>query len=543
MDEALLSTSVVPTAMLPSFIQGQTFFLLALALLLLSFIPYLPSSLLLAIATLLLTSLATRILTGRNTHSTFSPKGDGSRTVPLVPYWTPFLGHAPFMAYDATGFLRRLRETYTRGIFGLHFLGKTYHVVYAPELVDAVFEKDGVDGEEITRRRLINVFGFPTREIDKYDAAQAELTACYHAHLFPEGDLRAVSVAAENLERNLHDFVTGSESMVDQTQWERASRAEVGKDSRGAKVVEASLFPLVRDFTAHVATPSLMGSDFLENYPNFFDELWTLNQGFWLLAAGLPRWTPIPSLTRAHIARRNLLRMLSAFHAAMEKEADGKDPGPEWQYLESVQGLVRARLLVYRKHGFSIAARAAIELSLLRAANTKSNALIFWMVTRIYADKALLELIREEIAPYMHAVQAKKEFEFVDELPVFDKWDVESLIANCPLLSSCYVECLRLDTVSWSFRIAKQDLTLQANAKDAQAWSIKKGEYVLAAHSLHSTDPAYFKDPFEWRGDRHVKILGDGSADLRRADAVVSSAGSYGKFSSSFFHVKMLIQV
>nr|POE56792.1 cholesterol 7-alpha-monooxygenase [Quercus suber] len=420
----------------------------------------------------------------------------------------------------------------------MHAFGKqsarTHDVVYAPELVAAVAVADAderVDADEVTRNLLVDVFGFPAREMGKYDVARAELKACDEAH-GPRD--RRDSRAVGDLKRSLHEFVTGNESVVDQMQWERASRAEVVKDSSGEKVVEASLLPLVRDFSAHVATPSLIGSDFLQNYPDFFYELRTFELGFWLLAAGLPRWTPIPSLTRAHIARRNLIRMLSAFHMAMEKEVDGEDPGPDWQYLESVHELVKARLVVYRKHGFSITARAAMELALLKAANTDANKLNYWLVNRIYADKVLLELIREEIAPYAHVVRPKREFEFVEEPPVFDRWDVDGLVAKCPLLKSCYIECLRLDIASLSSWIIKRDFRLRADVKDGPAWSMKQGDYMHVAHSLHNTDPEYFNDPLLWRADRHSKISEKDSDGFGLAVADMRSARADGKSSCDF---------
>lgn len=137
--------------------------------------------------------------------------------------------------------------------------------------------------------------------------------------------------------------------------------------------------------------------------------------------------------------------------------------------------------------------------------------LVFWMLNRIYSDKALLEMVRKEMAPYVQAIQPKSDLP-IPESPQLETFDVEGLSANCPLLKSCYVECLRVDTASWSFKQVKQDFVLQSREKGAQGWLMRKGEYAHAAHN--NTDPAYFDDPLVWKADRHVK----GEGDEKRAD-------------------------
>lgn len=259
-----------------------------------------------------------------------------------------------------------------------------------------------------------------------------------------------------------------------------------------------------------------MGTNFVTNFPTLFEDLWVLDRGFLLLATGLPRWVPIPILTRAHIARQRLLSSLGEFHSAMEKEANGEDPGSDWRDLEDVSPLVKARTLAYRNHGLSIRARAVLDESLVWAMNANANPLIFWMINRIYADKALLAMLREEIAPYVRAVQPKQDFP-IPEPPHIEDFDVEGLSVNCPLLKSCYIECLRLDTSIWSLKVVKQDFVLQGRERDSPGWLLRKGEFAHAAHDLHNTDPNYFEDPSVWKPDRHVKYSDEGkpvSADM-----------------------------
>ncbi|KAG9670074.1 cytochrome P450, partial [Aureobasidium melanogenum] len=305
--------------------------------------------------------------------------------------------------------------------------------------------------------------------------------------------------------RNIANLVTFSESRVDQVGWERTSNAETVIKPNGEQVVEASMMHLVRDFVAANANPSLIGSDFVDNNPEFFLDLWDVDKGFKWLATGLPAWLPIPQIWRAKIARSRSLNAVLAFEEAMEKAANGENPGQEWQYLENVGPVLAERLKLYRQLNFTMEERAALDLCLLWAMNANANMLVFWMLNHIYADKKILSSLREEIAPFVHAVQPKQLFG-VPEPPRIDTFDHEALASKCPLLKSCYVESLRLDAATWSFRVMQENLVLPASReKDAEKFFLKRGTYTHIAHSIHHTDPAYFDDPHVWRADRHIK--------------------------------------
>ena len=470
--------------------------------------------------------LLTRIISSRNASSKTVAE-NGARTVPAVPYWIPLLGHLPSMGIDADGFVKSLRHRYSQGIFALNFGGATHNVMYTPGLATALLNQkiDNADSEDVSKRILQHIFGFPSNEIGLYEKAHPEIMTCYKPLLSDPGLSGMVERTVRKIKENVLSFVSFSSSLVDQTQWERKSSVKITSDKAGEQVVEASLLPLIRDFCAQSANASLMGSNFLANYPDFFDDIWTVDRGFLLLAAGLPQWLPIPVITRAHIARKNILEKVTAFHEAMDKEANGQDPGPDWRDLEDVGPVTKARMLVYRKYGFSIRSRAAIEHSLMWAANANSNTLVFWMLNRIYADPALLSRLREEIATYVKAVQPKQDFP-VPEPPRIDVFNADGLCTNCPLLKSCYIESLRLDAASWSFKVVKQDFILQSREKEAHQWMLRKGDYAHAAHDLHNTDPNYFENPLVWKADRHVRYETKGES----SSVDMGSIRPYGMF-------------
>lgn len=226
------------------------------------------------------------------------------------------------------------------------------------------------------------------------------------------------------------------------------------------------------------------------------------------LATGLPRWFPFPPLTTAHLARRRMFQALRSFAQAMEASKNNHDAGVEWHNLDDVSALIDSRTDMYRRYGFTIEARAAFECSLLWAMNANANPLIFWMLNHVYADKDLLAKLREEVAPYVHAIQPKQAFG-IPEPPRLEAVDQEGLLAHCPLLKSCYIETLRVDTAIYGLRVMKKDFVLQGRDKTAEKFLLTKGSYAHVANDMHHKDPKYFKDAEKWQADRHVVYVDD----------------------------------
>ncbi|KAK3053931.1 hypothetical protein LTR09_005211 [Extremus antarcticus] len=461
------------------------------------------------VLSLIVVILTTRLITSITSSSTrkTSPR-NGPQAVPGVPYSLPYLGHLPSMAWDSTNFIRSMTFQHTGGIFALHLFGKKHNIVSSSRLTAALLSQSSsnVSYEPIHRKLLINVFGMPpsasARKI--WEPALPDISACYKNLLTDPSLPEMINQTVKTLRQNIGTLVSGAESPVDQQLWERSSNISTTKDPQGEEVVEASLFPLIRDFVARTTTATLMGSTFTENFEGLWDDLWMLDHSYWLLALGLPRWIPVPGLMKAHITRKRLLEMMEQFHEALEREAKGEDVGQEWSGLEDVSTLVKERVKVYRKYGMNSRQRAACELGMVWQANANTGSLVFWILNHIYADRDLLTKVREEIKPFVLAVQPKQEFAFPEPSRV-EKMDVERLCRQCPLLESCYVESLRLDSASWSLREVKQDFVLKSEEKEARGWQLRKGEYVHAAHDLHSTDAKCFGDPMVWKADRHIR--------------------------------------
>jgi hypothetical protein len=76
----------------------------------------------------------------------------------------------------------------------------------------------------------------------------------------------AIAITVRRIEERTPNLVSFAGSVVDQTVWERAAHLEIVPSS--GPTVEASLFPLVRNFVGDLACEVLMGRNFMEVRPS-----------------------------------------------------------------------------------------------------------------------------------------------------------------------------------------------------------------------------------------------------------------------------------
>jgi len=487
--------------------------------------------LILLAAGLLVFVFATRLISGLS--SQYKKNANGVNTVPMAPYWVPLIGHIPHMLIFSESFFAWTRKVYDKGIFSVNLVGTTHNIIYKPGL-SSVFmnlKTDIADAEHVSKQIMLSNFGFPKAETNKYDNALHDTLACYKHLMSNPGLSDMVTKTINAVSANINNLVSFSKSAIDQPLWERSGSTRLVKNQNGEEVVEASLLPLLKDFIAFTANGALVGSDFMHNYSGYWQELWTMDKAFMYLATGLPRWFPLPVLTRGHIALRNMMRAMTSLEVALQKQENGEDPGSDWANLEDVSAVVKNRQDIYRRYGFSMKARASFEVALVWAMNANANPAVFWLLNHIYADKELLEDLRKEVASYVHIAQPKHEFP-IPEMPRLEDVDLEGLEQNCPLLKSSYIETLRLDVAPWSFKIVNQDFLLSSREKDAEKFWVEKGTFAHIAHELHNKDPAYWDHPMIWRADRHIKWEpSETKPGEKVAKADMGTIRSYGKSS------------
>ncbi|KAI9850699.1 MAG: hypothetical protein M1838_005263 [Thelocarpon superellum] len=474
---------------------------------------------------------------------------DGAEDVPMLPTWLPGLGHLLSLIYDQDGFLRKARDDTVHGAFGLNLGGMPHSMVFSPALIKGVLQQRAsvVDFESIMWMISQRFFGGQSRVKDKILAAYPpQLDLIGAAFLRPPGLTRMVATTVARMEENIPNMLSFMASPVDQSPWERISRPALRKNADGQAVMEVDLCALLREFMGCMATPTLMGQTFLDNFPNVLQDLYTFDAGFYWLLTGLPRWLPIPPLTRAHLARKRVLNAVTAYDRAMDQIAGGEEPDSIWRnMMGDISDFMTQRQAIWRSHGLSAEDRAHSDMSFLWAMNVNANVLCVWMILRILSTPHLVQRVRVETAPYV-VVTHDPPIHGMSSPPRVTISD-EGLATKCPLFKACYLETLRLDSAPWSIKHVTKDFTITENEGEvrrsptftgaplsskkleaeaekkrggerekAKSYVIKAATNVLIPHDLLQSDMRYYAEPEEFQPQRFLVF----------AEAAVSSAST-----------------
>lgn len=411
-------------------------------------------------------------------------------------------------------------------VFSLYIGGTTHNMVCSPSMAKTLFNYRGATFDSFANYVLAKVFGDkgPIRNMNPDDRK-----ATHNAinMLMREPYVTDISSAAvRRIQNETPNLVSFSHSVVDQYDWERPSNVVV-IDGCSRPTCEANLFALIRNFVAHITTSVLMGTAFVEAYPNLLEDLWKFDNEFNALLMGAPRWLPSPGISAAYAARHRLIRLFEIFHKAFAAFEEDRDPGFEFRDLDDVSEPMKERMRSWKKAGFAPSASAPGDFVILWAMNVNSSNVVFWNLFHILADPTLLTRVREEIAPYVKVTRATPEetgLPFAE--PPRISINLDGLLNSCPLLKATYYETMRMDTAPFSYRELTADLTLTESVEDAaldglsepRTYSFRKGEYIAIPHGVHNKDPRYFPDPEKFDPRRFILTdpdTGKESADMR----------------------------
>ncbi|KAK1846880.1 hypothetical protein CCHR01_10512 [Colletotrichum chrysophilum] len=471
------------------------------------------------LTSVILLLITTRLITGHTSHRTaiHRVESDGARHPEPVPYWIPYLGHIPNFILSGGKFLPSLRDKYPSGAVTIKILGTKHVFIFRHSLGTSLLSKpDSIAGGEWLRLRILSkAFEYPQAELPDYLEVASEWHDIFAKLVSGSGLDQLVSRTSKNLTANINRFVTFHADEVEQSPWEQTAKTRLLSSSH-PPTVSTSLSDLVRLFVSHTANESLVGADFIENFPHFWDQLWEFNETWQLLVLGLPPWVGYkwPKLARAMRAQSEMLQSVREFHVALDDYFHGVDPGPRWTRLGGdengkggVSELIWARMPLYLKRGWSIDARASNELGLIWAMNINGNMLIFWMLYRIASDPSLQAKIRCEVAKFVDLPT-----ETPDHGPTQSEStsiNIEGLMSQCPLLKASYIESLRIDSSMWTFKKAKSSFIVTARESKGtveERFRIPQGAYAYLAEELISMDPNLFPEPTRWRPQRHIVL-------------------------------------
>ncbi len=260
------------------------------------------------------------------------------------------------------------RRNSPSGIFALKLFGTKYNMVWTPSLIEAVFNIDHASLNSIEPRwtLLRTVFGADGRGKDEYVHLYSNDQVCLANALRSRGTTNSSQTTQTTLhaiQQHAPNLLSFAERPIDQNPWEQNANPVLHNSS----LVETSLFELISRFVAHVSLPAVVGTEFLEIHPTTVEDLWDLDGGFKWLRWGFSRIWGIPSLTRAHIARRRLLAALQSFHKAADAVSNGDEAKQPWREISDLSELMKERRRIWKRFQTSPGVRAACDLKLLWA--------------------------------------------------------------------------------------------------------------------------------------------------------------------------------
>ncbi|KAG9247871.1 cytochrome P450 [Calycina marina] len=453
----------------------------------------------------ILVIIATRIFSGYASRKA-SNYSDSVNTVPMIPYWIPFVGHGWQFLMDPVRLLREARSQTQHGIYALNLGSKTYNVIYDPAMVKAALQQkeSTLQLTPMALSLVVKVFGVPKQALPKYEAAWDEFVALSN-YLLKEPHLsNMLKVTARSVENMVPKMISFTDREIDLQPWERHGRANFVSENE----MEVDLMAMLRDLLGHAAVAGVFGKSLLEKYPNILHDVYELETGMIYFAMGVPAWIPFPGVVGPHLARRRLWTAMDEFQRALDADFAG-NPDPMWGDLDDVSEFIMERHKVYQKYNIEVKERA--DLTVLWALLINSNLLVYWHLLHILATPGLVDRLRTEIAPF---TQVAKPFSIgsFSEAPKLNL-DHEGLAKKCPLFKSTYLEALRMCDQPWSIRTVASDLVLStSNTSDtASSFKIHKGDFIKIPHELHMHNPVYFPDPSSFNPERFLVRADDGS--------------------------------
>lgn len=448
--------------------------------------------------------IATRLLSG---HPSEKIDGKDAKSVWMLPYWVPVVGHGFQFLVDPIKLMRNLRDKSAHGIFALNLGTTTHNIITDPTLVKGVMQQkeSSVQLFPIAWNICEKFFGLPKRSKATYVRIWKPLSS-YSNYLMKEPYLsKMLQGTIRALEENIPQMITFAEGEIDLQPWERWAKASYISGSE----TEIDLMSLMRDMMGHASVPGLFGHGLMEKYPDLLHDIYDMDSGFLYFLMGLPQWTPWPSVNRAHQARQRLWRALDDHQRALDATVDGKHVDSTWGDLDDVSEFIWKRNAMFRESGLEIKERG--DISILWALVVNANLLVYWHILHILAAPGLAQRIRAEIAPYAK-VSRPISIGKISAAPTL-KLSHSGLAENCPLFKSTYLEALRVSDQPWSVRQTATDVVISGEngAADSAAFVIRKGEYITIPHDLHMKDPKYFKDPEKFEPERFLVHNTDGT--------------------------------
>ncbi|KAI5923403.1 cytochrome P450 [Camillea tinctor] len=378
----------------------------------------------------------------------------------------PYVGHLLGMVFQGGRYVKNLgiRNRHLP-IFTLPMPGSRLYIVTEPSLAASVQRASrALSFTPIIPPATERVLGLdaPTMDIVRQNLDPgpgdqrgflADIQDMVYAWLGPGPYLSELTLsAAQELQREITSSPSPASSPTDLLVWTRHLVTPAT-----ARYLYGPCNPLARD-------PSLEGA------------FWDFDHGIGGLLTGV---LPSPTARRARAGRERLAAALATYLEA-------------GRHITAASPIVRERVRIAQRHGWTLRATARSELSFLFAAVVNATTTTFWMLAHVFADASLLAAVRGEVeavlVPDGGREQAQASHGAEAQGNTF-RLSIALLRDRCPLLVAVYRECLRLGSDNCSTRVVVGGEHADG-ALLAGRYFLRKGAVVQIAGGVIHADPA-----------------------------------------------------
>lgn len=399
------------------------------------------------------------------------------------------------------------------------------------QLTDTSVPVSSIASDDLRSRRFFaNRYVSSTKEAQNSSAGRTSLV-----------DASAIRKLKQLLVVHSYNFISPSQSWVDQAQWERGAQVDIIQD-KPVLTVSASLIRLTREFCAHVIFSSFLSTSFVEANSGFVADFFQFSLSYNTFMIGLPYWIA-PGLGPPALAREKCLLALDSLVEAIYAEIDGNSmtgTGAGMLYdLDHVHEVVWDVVKQSRMGGSSGRQVRKCSCEILEAiwtATFKSVNVIVWVLMHLFEKEsengAVLEQVRTEIKKVVKAVKPAPSglpFEDPPRLEFAGQVGHEELEKQCPTLYGAILEVLRLETEPEAYLMVDKDFILTADATPdptstkkpallsnvVERTQLVRGDCIYAAYGAVYRDASYWDRPRRFAPKRYASADGATTTQAR----------------------------
>lgn len=242
---------------------------------------------------------------------------------------------------------------------------------------------------------------------------------------------------------------------------------ELSKEPKG-KTLTVPLYAFFKKAMATGSMTSVIGSEMYKLNPDFNETYWNYDDAFLMMAIGMPKFL----YWKGHAARNRMLAATKKWIKSAWKNTDRESPQEDWEPHFGSR-FIRQLAENMADVGISGDGQASALLPMIWAINSNAIPCAVWIIFECLQRPGLIDQLREEVS-------AAENIDKNGNLAV----DVPKLISQSPLLTSVYLECLRVRSSNTITRMLIEDL-------ECDGYVLKKGSHIMSPSWLPTHGPLW----------------------------------------------------